>query len=120
MPSRMSAATVAPAAAPKRRPANSLSSVVGHIPLQSTTRLGTAQPLVQASGARSGAMRLPFALLAALFAAPPATAADPVRLSPDQALAADAERYAAAFGLGLAEAQRRLDQQRASITVTDV
>ena len=36
-------------------------------------------------------MRLSFVVLAALAVASPAVAADPVRLSPEQALAADAE-----------------------------
>lgn len=64
-------------------------------------------------------MRPFFVLLAALAVASPAAAADPVRLSPEQALAADAERYAATFGLSVAQAQQRLELQRASIAVTD-
>jgi hypothetical protein len=64
-------------------------------------------------------MRLRFAVLACLLAATPALAADPVRLSPEQALAADAERYAATFGVSAEEALRRLDQQRASVAVSD-
>ena len=64
-------------------------------------------------------MHLRFALLAALSAATPTLAAEPVRLSPEQALAADAGRYAAAFAVSAEEAQRRLDQQRASIVVSD-
>nr|WP_314442789.1 hypothetical protein [uncultured Sphingomonas sp.] len=64
-------------------------------------------------------MTLRFALLASLLAATPAMAADPVRLAPEQALAADAERYAAAFSVTPEEALRRLQQQRASIAVSD-
>jgi hypothetical protein len=64
-------------------------------------------------------MRVHFAVLACLLAATPALAADPVRLSPEQALAADAKGYAATFGVSAEEALRRLDQQRASVTVSD-
>ena len=64
-------------------------------------------------------MRFQFALLASLFTATAAIAADPVRLSPEQALAADAERYATTFGVTAEEAQRRIEQQRASIPVSD-
>ncbi|UUR07736.1 S1 family peptidase [Sphingomonas glaciei] len=64
-------------------------------------------------------MRFRSALLICLSAASPALAAHPLRLSPEQALAADAERYAAAFGVSAEEAGHRLDQQRASTVVTD-
>jgi hypothetical protein len=64
-------------------------------------------------------MRFQFAFLACLLAATPVFAADPLRLSPEQALAADAERYATNFGVSAEEARRRLDQQRASIVVSD-
>lgn len=64
-------------------------------------------------------MRLLPALLLSLLAASPALAADPVRLTPDQALAADAERYAATFVVSAEEALRRLQQQRASVVVSD-
>jgi hypothetical protein len=64
-------------------------------------------------------MRLPLALPALFLAAAPALAADPVRLTPEEALAADAERYATSFGVSAEEARRRLDQQRASIAVSD-
>jgi hypothetical protein len=60
-----------------------------------------------------------FAVLGFLLAASAAPAAEPLQLSPEQALAADAERYATAFGVTLEEAGRRLDQQRASISVSD-
>jgi hypothetical protein len=56
-------------------------------------------------------------LLAAALAAP--AAAQPIRLTPDQALAQDAERYAALFAISQDEALRRLRQQRASIAVTE-
>ncbi|GAA3996097.1 hypothetical protein [Sphingomonas humi] len=66
-------------------------------------------------------MTVRLVLLAVLFAAAPvpALAADPVRLSPEQALAADAERYASMFGVSAEEAQLRLDQQRASTRISD-
>lgn len=64
-------------------------------------------------------MRFHFALLTCLFAATPALAAEPLRLTPEQALASDAERYAKNYGVTAEEAQRRLNQQRASIVVSD-
>ncbi|GAA4011046.1 hypothetical protein GCM10022280_05600 [Sphingomonas swuensis] len=55
----------------------------------------------------------------ALLAAAPALAAEPVRLTAEQALAQDAERYAAIFAIPPAEALTRLKQQQASIAVTE-
>jgi len=52
-------------------------------------------------------------------AAVPAAAADPERLSPQQALAQDAERYATTFGVGSDEAIDRLERQQASVTLSD-
>jgi hypothetical protein len=65
-------------------------------------------------------MSLRLAALASLLAATPALAAEPVRLTPEQALAADSERYAATFAVSVEEAQRRIEQQRASIVVSDM
>lgn len=64
-------------------------------------------------------MRLRLALLLAAVIAAPAVAAEPVRLSPEQALSADAAAYATAFGVSQEEALRRLQQQRASVVVSD-
>lgn len=64
-------------------------------------------------------MRFQLTLFVCLFAATPVSAADPLRLTPEQALASDAGLYAKNFGVSLDEAQRRLDQQRASIVVSD-
>ncbi|GAA4028410.1 hypothetical protein GCM10022281_04090 [Sphingomonas rosea] len=64
-------------------------------------------------------MKLLAAFLALLAAAIPATAAEPVRLSADDALQQDAASYATAFGLTGDEALLRLRQQRASIAVTE-
>lgn len=58
-----------------------------------------------------------FAPFLALFGA--AAAAEPIRLSADQALAADAALYAQHFGVPTEEALLRLRQQQASIAVTD-
>lgn len=54
-----------------------------------------------------------------LAAAAPALAAEPRVLTPDEALAQDAERYAAAFGISPEDALTRLRQQQASIAVTE-
>ena len=64
-------------------------------------------------------MRSHLALILCLFAASTAHAADPASLSSDEALAADASRYATTFAVSPEEAGRRLDQQRASIAVSD-
>lgn len=57
--------------------------------------------------------------LLALLVATPALAADPRLLTADEALAQDAERYAAHFSVPAEEALLRLRQQRASIAVTE-
>jgi hypothetical protein len=64
-------------------------------------------------------MRFLLPLLASVLAATSATAADPVRLTAEQALDQDAERYAAHFGVGPQEAVSRLRRQQASIAVTE-
>lgn len=64
-------------------------------------------------------MRALLLTLAACAFASPATATEPERLTPEQALAQDAERYAAAFQVTPEEALRRLEQQQASIAVTE-
>ncbi|GLR47194.1 hypothetical protein [Sphingomonas astaxanthinifaciens] len=63
-------------------------------------------------------MRWIVALLIAL-AGSPGLAAEPMRLSADEALAQDASLYATRFGVSPAEALRRLQQQRASIAVSE-
>jgi streptogrisin C len=60
-----------------------------------------------------------FALLAAMLALPSLAAAEPRRLSAEEALARDAAAYAAAFQLSADEALLRLRRQQASIRVTD-
>lgn len=64
-------------------------------------------------------MPLRLALSLAALVAAPALAAEPVRLSPDEALLADAASYARAYSVTSDEALRRLQQQRASIGVSD-
>ena len=66
-------------------------------------------------------MRALLVLLASLFAATaPAAAQDEFRrLSQAEALAQDAERYAARFGVSAEEASARLAQQRASVALTE-
>jgi hypothetical protein len=63
-------------------------------------------------------MRALLALLATCSATT-ALAAEPRRLAPEEALAIDASSYAATFGVGQAEALRRLALQRASTAVSD-
>jgi hypothetical protein len=64
-------------------------------------------------------MRFLLPLLASLLPATPALAAVPVRLTAEQALVQDAERYAVHFGVSGDEAVSRLRRQQASITVTE-
>lgn len=64
-------------------------------------------------------MRFHLALFACLLAATPLHAAEPIRVSPEAALASDAARYSAVFQVTEDEALRRLEQQRASIAVSD-
>ncbi len=68
-------------------------------------------------------MRSLLALALAALAVPalalPASAAEPVRLTADQALAQDADRYAAAFAVTPEEALGRLRAQQASIALTE-
>lgn len=64
-------------------------------------------------------MRVHLARLFLLFTATTAQAADPVSLTSEGALAADANRYAATYSVSPDEARHRLDQQRASIATSD-